>query len=51
MGYFGDIPILPKDALGLFKLFGAILGIEFFAGAILALAGSLVTISRVKKAR
>ncbi len=49
--YFGEIPILPKDAIGLFKLFGIILGIEVFAGAILALSGSLLTISRVKKVR
>jgi len=49
--YFGEIPILPKDALGLFELFGIVLGIEIIAGALLALSGSLVAISRVKKVR
>lgn len=49
--YFGEIQILPRDALGLFGLFGIILGIELVAGVILALTGSLFAISRVKKAR
>jgi cell division transport system permease protein len=49
--YFGEIPILPKDAVGIFELFGAILGIEVLAGVVLALSGSLLAISRVKKAR
>jgi len=49
--YFGEIPILPKDALGLFELFGIILAIQLFGGAILALSGSLLAISRVKKTR
>lgn len=51
IAYFEGIPILPKDATGLFKLFGVILGIELFVGAILALTGSLLTVSRVKKVR
>ena len=34
VAYFGEIPILPKDAIGLFELFGAILGIEIFAGVV-----------------
>ncbi len=49
--YFGTIPILPKDILGLFELFGVILGIELLGGSILASGGSLMTISRVKKMR
>lgn len=49
--YFGNIPILPKDVLGLFKLFGIILGIEILGGSILALSGSVLAISRVKKTR
>lgn len=49
--YFGEIPILPKDALGLMGLFGIILGIELVGGSILALSGSLIAVSRVKKAR
>ena len=62
VSYFGDIPILPKDALGLFKIFGVILSIEVVAGSLLALSGSLIAVgkarpttasevSRVKKSR
>jgi len=47
--YFGEIPVLPKDTLGLFELFGIILGIEIVAAAILALSGSLIAVGRVKK--
>ena len=49
--YFGEIPILPRDVLGIFKLFGIILAIEIVTGAVLALSGSLIAISRVKKVR
>jgi len=49
--YFGEIPILPRDALGIFKLFGIILAIEIITGTVLALSGSLLAISRVKKVR
>lgn len=49
--YFGEIPILPKNILGIFELFGIILGIELVGGSILAGAGSLLAISRVKKIR
>ena len=49
--YFGEIPILPRDILGIFELFGIILGIEIVGGSILATAGSLLAISRVKKIR
>lgn len=49
--YFGEIPILPKDTLSIFELFGAILGIELVAGAVLALTGSLFAISRVRNTR
>lgn len=51
VNYFAPIPVLPKDVLGIFKLFGAVLGIELLAGSILALSGSLIAVSRVKKAR
>lgn len=47
--YFGEIPVLPRDTLGLFELFGIILGIEIMSGFILALSGSLLAVSRVKK--
>jgi len=49
--YFGEIPILPRDALGIFELFGIIFVIEIFVGVVLALSGSLLAISRVKKVR
>lgn len=49
--YFGEIPVLPRDTLGLFELFGILLGFELIAGLILAMTGSLFAISRVKKSR
>lgn len=49
--YFGDIPVLPKDTVMLLSIFGIILGIELVFGIILSLSGSLLAISRVKKAR
>ncbi len=49
--YFGEIPVLPKDALGIFQLFGIILAVELAAGFMLALSGSLLAVSRVKKAK
>ncbi len=48
VAYFGEIPVLPKDTLGIFSLFGLILGIELVAGIVLALSGSFLAISRVK---
>jgi cell division transport system permease protein len=51
VSYFGEIPILPKDILGLLTIFGVIFGVELFGGLILAIAGSLLAISRVRKSR
>jgi cell division transport system permease protein len=51
VAYFGEIPILPRTSIGIIELFGIILLIEIFVGAILALSGSLIAISRVKKVR
>jgi cell division protein FtsX len=51
VAYFGVIPVLPKDIVGIFELFGIILGLEVVAGSILAAAGSLLAVSRVKKTR
>ena len=51
VSYFGEIPVLPKTAIGIIELFGMIFVIEIFVGAVLALSGSLLAISRVKKAR
>ena len=47
--YFGEIPVLTRDPLGLFELFGMILGVEIVSACILALSGSLFAVSRVKK--
>jgi cell division transport system permease protein len=49
--YFGEIPVLPKDVVGILELFGVILAGEILAGSILALSGSLIAVSRVKKVR
>lgn len=51
VSYFGEIPILPASALGIFELFGIIFMGELAVGLILALSGSLLAISRVKKVR
>ena len=51
VGYFGEIPILPRDTLELMGLFGIILGIELVSGFVLAMVGSLFAVSRVKKSR
>lgn len=51
VSYFGEIPVLPKDTLDLLVVFGVILGIETLFALFLALSGSLLSISRVKKAR
>jgi cell division transport system permease protein len=49
ISYFGEIPILPRDPLMLFELFGIILAGELIAGSILAFAGSLLAVSRARK--
>ncbi|KKU09277.1 MAG: Cell division protein FtsX [Candidatus Woesebacteria bacterium GW2011_GWB1_45_5] len=49
--YFGEIPVLPRDTLSLFALFGVILGVELVSGFVLALSGSLFAISRVRRSR
>ncbi|HKC05211.1 MAG TPA: permease-like cell division protein FtsX [Patescibacteria group bacterium] len=49
--YFGEIPVLPRDTISLFGLFGIIFGIELIVSVVLALGGSLLAVSRVKKAK
>lgn len=49
INYFGDIPVLPKETTQLFVLFGIILAVELVVGFILALTGSMLAVSRVKK--
>jgi cell division transport system permease protein len=47
--YFNDIPILPRDTLQLFGLFGMILGIELMISFFLAISGSMIAVSRAKR--
>ncbi|OGM04831.1 hypothetical protein A2715_04365 [Candidatus Woesebacteria bacterium RIFCSPHIGHO2_01_FULL_39_32] len=49
VGYFGEIPVLPRDTLQLFTLFGIMLGGELLTGFFLALSGSALAVSRVKR--
>jgi len=51
VNYFGEIPILPRDTVGFLLLFGAILGGELLAGTALALLGSMLAVTRVKRGR
>lgn len=51
VSYFGEIPILPRDTVGILSVFGIILGAELLGGMILAVSGSLLAISRVRKTR
>jgi cell division transport system permease protein len=47
--YFGDIAILPRDTIQLLILFGVILAAELLVGLFLALAGSIIALSRVRR--
>lgn len=49
ISYLSEIPVLPKDPLNFFVLFFAILGIELVFGILIALAGSLISVSRFLK--
>jgi len=51
VSYFGEIPILPRNTLGILSIFGIILGFELIFGMILSVSGSLLAISRVRKSR
>jgi cell division transport system permease protein len=51
VSYFGEIPVLPRETLGILTIFGIILGLELLGGMILAVSGSLLAISRVRKSR
>lgn len=51
IGYFGDIPILPKGTLNLFGLFAIILVGELIIGLGLALSGSFLAVSRARRNR
>jgi cell division transport system permease protein len=49
ISYFGEIPILPHDSLELFKVFGLILVAELSISFVLAITGSMLAVSRVKR--
>lgn len=51
VGYFGDIPLLPKGTVDFLILFGIILAVELFIGSALALLGSMLAVSRARRAR
>lgn len=51
ISYFGDIPVLPGDTLRLFSIFGIILAGEITIGLLLALGGSMLAVTRVRKRR
>lgn len=47
--YFSEVSILPRDTSGLMGLFGLIFLVLFAVGVFLALAGSVIALSRKKK--
>ena len=49
ISYFGEIAILPKETSNLFLLFGLVFVAELFVGLFLALTGSVLAVSRVKR--
>lgn len=49
ISYFGEIPVIPRDTFSLVSLFGIILAAELLVGLILALTGSMLAVSRVKR--
>ncbi len=49
VSYFGEIPVLPKDASQLFVLMGIILASEILIGVLLALLGSTLAVSRARR--
>lgn len=51
IAFFGEIPVLPKDTFQVFSLYGIILGGELLVGILLAVVGSSLAISRVKRVR
>ena len=51
VAYFGDIPILPKATGDFLILFALILAAELIIGSALALLGSMLAVSRARRAR
>ena len=48
ISYFGEVPVLPKDTIELLTLFGIVLGVEIVIGIVLALAGSVIAVTRAQ---
>lgn len=44
--YFGEIPVLPSNTRDFFILLGAFLGVEVLVGMVIALLGSIISVSR-----
>ena len=49
--YFGDVPVLPKDSSDFFGLLGIILGGELLVAIVIAVLGSMFSLSRTLKLR
>jgi len=49
VNYFGEIPVLPRDTVQLLILMGIILAGEIVVGVLLALFGSSLAVSRVRR--
>jgi len=51
LNYFGEIPVLSKEPSNIFILFAMVLGVEIVASCILALAGSMMALSRARQTK
>lgn len=51
ISYFQEIPILPKSALGLLQILGTVLFFELIISALLAIFGSLLAVTRLKRSK
>jgi cell division transport system permease protein len=51
LSYFGEIPVLPKETMGIVILFAFVLGVEILVGCILAWAGSMMALSRARQVK
>lgn len=49
LSYFGEIPVIPRNAVQLLSVFGVILAVELVLGFVLAVSGSLLAVSRARK--
>lgn len=51
ISYFGEISVLPRDTLQLLILMGIVLAGEILVGVLLALSGSMLAVSRVRRSK